>query len=148
MIIEPALSFERGRRMPKYIYPAIFTPEENGQYSVRFPDLKNCFSGGDSLPEAMDMARDALCLMLYDMEEKGVELPAPSSMSAAERETEGEEFASLIVCDTIEYRKRFDNKAVKKTLTIPSWLNDMAERADINFSAALQNALKEALHIG
>ena len=57
------------------------------------------------------------------------------------------EFVNFISCDTIEYRKFFDNKAVKKTLSIPSWLNDMAERADINFSATLQAALKQQLNI-
>ena len=58
------------------------------------------------------------------------------------------EFVSLVSCDTIAYRKFFDNKAVKKTLSIPSWLNDMAERADINFSGTLQEALKAKLNIG
>lgn len=134
--------------MPKYVYPAIFTPEENGSYSVRFPDLVNCFSGGSSIMEAMEMAKDALCLTLYDMEQAGEAIPKASSIQAAQRELDdSEEFATLIECDTVEYRRFFDNRAVKKTLSIPSWLNDMAERAGINFSGTLQDALKRQLNI-
>lgn len=133
--------------MAKYVYPAIFTPEDNGQYSVRFPDIKNCFTGGDTLPDAMEMANDVLCLSLYDLEQAGAEVPSASTVSDVQQLIEGGEFVSLVACDTIAYRKFYDNKAVKKTLSIPSWLNDMAERQDINFSATLQNALKEALHI-
>ena len=61
--------------------------------------------------------------------------------------TENVDIVSLVACDTLEYRKFFDKKAVKKTLTIPNWLNTMAERADINFSTALQEALIEKLNI-
>ena len=99
----------------------------------------------DELQEAFDMAEDALCLIHYDMEENGIAIPNPSDITSLKlKETQ---FASLVSCDTVEYRKYFDNKAVKKTLTIPSWLNTMSERAGINFSSALQEALKEALHI-
>lgn len=60
--------------MAKYAYPAIFTQEESG-YSVKFPDIDGCFTSGETLPEAMEMAEDALCLMLYDHEEDGEEIP-------------------------------------------------------------------------
>jgi len=133
--------------MAKYIYPAIFTPEADGQYSVRFPDIRNCFSGGESLVDAMAMANDALCLMLYDLEQAGAPIPAASAVADVQALTAADEFVSLVACDTIEYRRFYDNRAVKKTLSIPSWLNDMAEKADINFSATLQNALKAELHI-
>lgn len=130
--------------MAKYVYPAIFTQEESG-YSIRFPDLEGCYTSADTLEEGMEMARDALCLMLYDMEETGKTIPAPSTVGevAAERG----EFVSLVYCDTVEYRKFYDNKAVKKTLTIPSWLNSLAERQGVNFSYILQNAIKRELHI-
>ena len=87
----------------------------------------------------------ALCLMLYDIEEGGAVPPEPSdvrSIVCAENQ-----LVTLIRCDTIEYRKFFDNRAVKKTLTIPAWLNTMAERQGVNFSMILQNALKAELHI-
>lgn len=133
--------------MAKYVYPAIFTPETEGGYSIRFPDIENCFTDADDLTTAMEMANDALCLTLYDMEQADKPIPAASSAMDAQRLTTGEEFVSLIACDTIEYRKFYDNKAVKKTLSIPSWLNDMAERAGINFSGTLQEALKQQLNI-
>ena len=93
----------------------------------------------------MEMANDVLCLTLYGMEEDGEEIPAASGVK--EIKAVGDEFVTLISCDTIEYRKFYDNKAVKKTLTIPSWLNTMAEKQGINFSMTLQSALKKALDI-
>lgn len=92
------------------------------------------------------MANDVLCLTLYDLEQESAEIPAASAVNSI---SHGEnEFVSLVGCDTIAYRRFFDNKAVKKTLSIPSWLNDMAERAGINFSGTLQEALKTKLNIG
>ncbi len=133
--------------MAKYVYPAIFTPEEDGSYSIRFTDIPNCFTGAATLDNAMEMANDVLCLMLYDLEQAGREIPSPSHVAAVQKLAEGEEFVTLIACDTLAYRKFYDNKAVKKTLSIPSWLNDMAERAGINFSGVLQEALKQQLHV-
>ena len=127
----------------KYVYPAIFEKEDSG-YSVIFPDLEIATSGED-LSEAINMARDALCLMLYDMEERNAEIPPASELT--EVATSGKQFVSLVECDTVEYRRFFDSKAVKKTLSIPAWLNTLAERADINFSAVLQKALKAELNI-
>lgn len=130
--------------MAQYVYPAIFTEEGCG-YSINFPDLENCFTSAETLGDGIKMANDVLCLMLYEMEQSGEPIPAPSSIRDI---PVGEnEFVNFISCDTIEYRKFFDKKAVKKTLSIPSWLNDMAERADINFSATLQAALKQQLNI-
>ena len=133
--------------MARYVYPAIFTQEEEGGYSIRFPDLENCFTDADGLIEGMQMANDVLCLTLYDMEQNQKKIPAASEMADIQKIAKEDEFVTLIVCDTIEYRKFFDNKAVKKTLSIPSWLNDMAERAGINFSGTLQEALKHQLNI-
>ena len=130
--------------MAKYVYPAIFTPEEGG-YSIRFPDFESCYTSAVTLTEGMEMANDVLCLTLYGMEEDGGEIPRASSVK--EIKTTGEEFVSLVACDTMEYRKFYDNRAVKKTLTIPAWLNTMAERQGINFSMTLQTALKQELHI-
>lgn len=128
----------------KYVYPAIFTTEPEG-ISVAFPDLPDCATSGETLSEALEMASDALALMLYDMEEDGKEIPPASDIRALS--TNEDAFVSLIACDTLEYRKMFDNKAIKKTLTIPSWLNKAAERENINFSAVLQNALRAQLHL-
>ena len=128
----------------KYVYPAIFQREDDG-YSVRFPDVDGCFTSGETLEEAMSMAEDALCLMLYDMEESAETIPNASDVR--DFHCEENEFVSLVACDTLEYRRYYNNKAVKKTLSIPAWLNTMAEREDINFSSVLQKALKEELHL-
>ena len=132
--------------MAKYLYPAIFTPEDGGYY-IRFPDFESCYTDADDLMSAMKMANDVLCLTLYDLEQENGNIPAASSAQSIQKQLQGDEFVTLIACDTIEYRKFFDNKAVKKTLSIPSWLNDMAERAGINFSGTLQEALKKQLDI-
>ena len=130
--------------MAQYVYPAVFTEEDCG-YSINFPDIENCFTSAETLGEGIKMASDVLCLMLYEMEQAGEAIPEASSIhdiSVGENE-----FVNFVSCDTVEYRKFFDNKAVKKTLSIPSWLNDMAERAGINFSSTLQTALKQQLNI-
>lgn len=130
--------------MAKYIYPAIFAKDDKF-YTVRFPDFDSCYTQGDDLQDAFDMAADVLCLTLYDMEENKENIPSASDISSVKA---GEnEFVTLVSCDTMEYRRFYDNKAVKKTLTIPAWLNTMSEREGINFSAVLQAALKKELHI-
>ena len=131
--------------MIKYVFPAIFTKEENGQYCVDFPDLKNCYTQGDNLQDAYDMASDVLCLCLYNLEEKSEIIPTPSNPENIKVDNG---FIALIGADTLEYRRFYKNKAVKKTLSIPQWLNTIAEREGINFSYVLQTALKEKLGIG
>lgn len=129
----------------KYAYPAIFRQESGELYSVEFPDIDGCVTSGGSLPDAIEMAEDALCLMLYDMEEDGEPIPSPSDLRDVLAEPDA--LVSLVCCDTLAYRKLYSNKSVKKTLTIPAWLNTMAERADLNFSSVLQEALKLRLNI-
>lgn len=130
--------------MAKYIYPAIFT-KDGSFYTVDFPDFESCYTQGETMQEALEMAEDILCLTLYELEEQKTKIPAPSKIQ--EINPNKDEFVSLVSCDTIEYRKYYDNKAVKKTLTIPAWLNTMSEREGINFSSVLQSALKNELHI-
>ena len=130
--------------MAKYIYPAIFA-KEGAFYTVRFPDLESCYTQGDSIQDAYEMASDVLCLTLYNLEENKADIPPASETSAIK--VGKDEFVSLVACDTLEYRQYYDNRAVKKTLTIPAWLNTMSEREGINFSAVLQAALKNELHI-
>lgn len=126
--------------MAKYVYPAVFTPEEEG-YSVYFPDLEGCYTCGDDLQDAIIMAEDVLAFYLYDEEAEGNSIPLPSQTS--DIKLSSGEFVNYIACDTIEYAKMHNNKAVKKTLTIPEWLNEIAVRQNINFSQVLQEALME-----
>lgn len=131
-----------GKRMSKYIYPAIFTKEDVG-YSVVFPDLESCYTQGDTLEDAMEMAEDVLALTMYEYEKKQQVIPEPTPIKKVV--TNEAEIVSLIMGDTMEYRKRYNNKSVKKTLTIPEWLNEEASALGVNFSQVLQEALVNIL---
>lgn len=131
--------------MAKYVFPALFTKEESGLYAVDFPDLESCYTCGEDLPDAIHMAEDVLALTLYNYEKDGKEIPTPSS--PRDIPTEENEFVSVVSADTLYYQKKFSHKYVKKTLTIPEWLNDIAISANINFSKTLQEALAEKLHV-
>lgn len=126
----------------KYVYPVLFT-KENNLYNVSVPDLPGCFTFGETLPEAIEMARDAICMWLCDAEDKGENIPKASLITNLSPQKDS--FYNLIDADTLEYRKEHDNKAVKKTLTIPSWLNARAEKEGVNFSQVLQDGLKKRL---
>ena len=130
--------------MAKYIYPAVFRTEGT-RYIVSFPDLEGCCTQGEDLQDAYDMAEDVLCLMLYDMEEDGQ--PVPPATPVMEINPGDDGFVSLVSCDTLEYRQFCDSRPVRRTVTIPSWLNTMSERAGLSLSVVLQAALKRELHI-
>lgn len=130
--------------MAKYIYPAVFQ-KEGDLYSITFPDLPSCISSGKGMQEAVENAEDALCLVLYHMEKESKTIP--TATDPFDIEVPPNAFVSLINCDTIEYEKFYNNKAVKKTLTIPQWLNERAIQNNVNFSQILQNALMEQLNI-
>lgn len=131
--------------MGTYVYPAVFTPEKNGMYSVDFPDLESCYTCGGDLAEAISMAEDALAFTLYGYEKEKRSIPSPSPMKSVN--ASGDAFVNLVFCDTIGYQKRNNNRAVKKTLSIPEWLNELATAAEINFSQVLQEALVNKLHL-
>lgn len=133
--------------MKKYVYPAIFTPEADGTYSINFPDIPGCYTCGDDVADGLEMAEDVLALTLYGLEEKGESLPVPSSTETLNKKILEPSFVTMIKADTKEYRKRFNSKAVKKTLTIPQWINDEAVKQNVNFSKVLQDALIEQLHL-
>ena len=129
----------------KYAYSAILTPEEHG-YSVTFPDLPDCYTCGDDLPDALFMAEDALSGYLARAEELHRSIPAPSHPDTIQA-AKGD-IITLVCADTEEFRRRNSEKAVKKTLSIPAWLNYAAEAREINFSRVLQDALKHELGLG
>ena len=128
----------------KYVYPAVFTPEEGG-FSVNFPDLEGCYTSGDDLQDALYMAQDVLSFTLFDYEKSGKDIPEPSLLSSIE--IKDGEFINYIVCDTVEYQRKNNNKAIKKTLTIPEWLNEAAMAKGVNFSQVLQDGLRDALNL-
>ena len=128
-----------------YIYPAVFTPEKDGGYSVFFPDVPGAITQGETINEAITMAQDALCLVLYDKEVNGEKVHRPTPINEVKRKKN--EFTTLIKCDTDFYRRYYANKSVKKTLSIPEWLNHEAMAQGLNFSAILQEGLKKHLKL-
>ena len=126
-----------------YVYPAIFTYEDDG-ISVQFPDLPGCLTCADTTEEAIKMAKEALGLHLYDIEEENEPIPVASSIN--DLSLEKNQIPILIDINMVLHRKAIENTSVKKTLTIPQWLNKEAERHNINFSQVLQEALKEQLN--
>lgn len=133
------------------VYPACFYEEKEGGYSVIFPDLNHLATCGDTLPEAIENAVDVLAGALYSAKLDGEKWSEPSDISSINVNDEYDEyksaFVNLVSVDVEEYAKSHFNKAVKKTLTIPAWLNDMAVKQGVNFSQVLQNGLKKELHV-
>ena len=123
--------------MSKLFYPAIFTKEENS-FWVRFPDLDGCFSEGETLEEAYEAAQEALGLYLQN--ENGFSCPVPcsaESLTTAKNET-----IVLVEFDPVAYLKRNGSKSVKKTLTIPEWLNILAEEKEHQFLTGASKRVK------
>ena len=127
----------------KNSYPIVLIPEEKG-FTVFIPDF-NINTQGDDLTDAIEMARDAIGLMGIDMEDDGKVIPAASSVQNVKLKKG--EIISLVDVDFSEYRRKNEMKVVKKNCTLPSWLCYEAEKAHINFSQAVQAALKRELNI-
>ena len=130
--------------MNRLFYPAIFHKAEEGGFWVTFPDIPECMTQGDNMQEAYEMSVDALGLSLTTMEAEGERIPEASSLD----EVDAEDGTLVIVeFDMAEYRRKHSSKAVKKTLSIPEWLNEAAVRENINFSQLLQEALMVKLGV-
>lgn len=128
----------------RYIYPAIFDYEEDG-IAIEFPDLPGCFTSGNTDGEALRMAKDALALHLYGMEQDGEEIPQPTSVS--QLRPKANQAVVLVDVWMRPFRDEMEQRAVKKTLTIPKWLDDLAQENNVNFSHILQDALKKYLGV-
>lgn len=127
-----------------YVYPAIFDYDDDG-ISISFPDLPGCYSCADTDEEALYMAKDALRCWLLTAEDIGEDIPNPSALK--DISTDSNQKSVLVDVCLAAHRNAYKARAVKKTLTIPAWLNEIAEKENINFSFALQTALKEQLNI-
>ena len=127
-----------------YIYPAVFDYAEDG-ISVEFPDLPGCLTCADNDREALYMAKDALRLWLLTSEEEDEEISTPTPLK--DIRVEDNQKAVLVEVCLAGFREAFKNRAIKKTLTIPEWLNEAALAENVNFSQVLQNALIEVLGI-
>lgn len=127
----------------KTAYPIVLTPTKK-MYAVTVPDLNISTQGAD-IAEAMEMARDAIGLWICYEQDEGRPIPAPSDI--ADIKTKSGEIKTLVDIDVEEYRKAHDNRTIRKNLTLPSWLNERAEKAGVNFSQVLQEGLKSRLGI-
>ena len=126
----------------KLIYPAIFTPFDDGNgYTVEVPDLPGCVTEGDSMLEAIDMAQDAASGWILGELEEGNSYPVASDHK--EISVPEGSFVNLIVLDMDAYADKYGSKAVRKNITIPAWLNTYGEKNNINFSKVLADALME-----
>lgn len=127
-----------------YVYPAIFSYANDG-ISIEFPDLPGCLPCADTTEEAISNAKEAMGLHLFGMEEDNDLIPEPTQITRIKLESN--QVPILIEIFMPMIREAIQNEAVKKTLTIPKWLNAIAEKNKINFSQVLQAALKEKLNI-
>lgn len=128
----------------KVIYPVILhKTKDKIPYYVEIPDL-NIETQGKSLENAVEMARDAISIALVTMQDNKKKLPASSDLKSVKTDDKNA-VITLVDADLEEYRRSLDNRAVRKNCTIPSWLCYEAEKANINFSQTLQNALKNEL---
>ena len=132
--------------MPKdyYSYIAVVSFDPDG-ISIEYPDLDGCYSCADNYDEIFKMAKEALGLHLWSMENEGEEIPLPSALP--DIPLDENQTAIMVEVFMPPIRERQNTKVVKKTLTIPYWLNVQAESAHINFSQTLQRALKEELKV-
>ena len=126
----------------KYAYPALLIPEE-GLYNVVFPDLPDCYTCGDDAADAAFMASDALSGYLAHCEARGEKPKAPSEPEKTV--VPAGALLTMVVADTEAYRRKVNNRAVRKTLTIPAWMNEEAQARHLNFSKVLQDALAAIL---
>ncbi len=137
----------------KNVYPVIFTQLDDKKETVliEIPDW-SIMTEGYGMADAMYMARDAMGLKGIKYEDDGRDIPEPSDLSTVDVAkgtfaSEGESFVSLVDVDFTEYRRRTDNKSVRRNVTIPSWLNQEAEKAHVNVSRVLQEALMAKLNV-
>ena len=130
--------------MEKLFYPALFHKSEEGGFWISFPDFPECFTEGDDMKQAYEMTVEALGLALVNRKEEKEEIPDPSDLDKIQNE---DGTIVIVEFDMLEYQRKHNSKAVKKTLSIPEWLNEEAVSMGVNFSQVLQEALMSKLNI-
>ena len=132
------------KKPDRYVYPAVLTYEDGYEIAVTFPDLPGCATSGETDTEALMMAKEALGLHLWGMENDGDELPAPSSIR--DIELEAGEIVALVEVYMPSVRLSQENRSVNRTVTLPAWLNAQAMERGVNFSQVLQDALRAEIN--
>ena len=127
----------------KLAYPAIITYcEEDSSYSIEFPDLKGCVSGGFSLIEAIEMGIDAASGWILTEIEEGNAIPKASEPTKI-KVTDDNSFTNMLILDMDSYSEKYSGKCVRKNITLPRWVNTLAEKNNVNFSQLLQKTIVE-----
>lgn len=126
--------------MAEYVYPAIFHSNDDGSFTITYPDLPGCISEGKSLGNAMRMAQSALTQWIEYLTDKKSAVPTASNLK--DIRIEAEEFVNLIC---VEIR---DNRAVRRTVSIPKWMDDEVTESGLSLSRVLQEALRDKLNAG
>lgn len=124
----------------KFAYPAVFYREEDGRYSVIVPDLEDLATYGDTVADALAMAEEACGLWLYTALKDGYPVPDASTIDTVEKDDDAA-FASLVLVDMDEHARKYGDKAVRRTVSLPAWLDFACEQQGINCSKVLQEAL-------
>ena len=124
-------------------YPIVITPEAEGGYVVYVPDLK-INTQGETVAECMYMARDAISLWGICEQDMGRQIPPASEKLP---ECAGNEMATFVDVDFDAYRRTYEQRTVRKNVTLPAYLNELAEAAHVNFSQVLQEGLKQRLGV-
>lgn len=132
-------------KQEKLYYPAVFEMDDGGGYFVTFPDLDGCMTQGDTLSESMEMAFDALCAYIESRKQNGWPVNSPSNILSVAHEPN--QFVNLIEYDKLKFDKKYCKKAVRKNVTIPEWLANMADDAGISLSEVLKESLKKRLNV-
>lgn len=123
--------------MAEYVYPAIFHENKDASFTITFPDLPGCISEGKNIANAMYMAQSALSQWMEYTTDKNLEIPSPSKLQSIEVETG--EFVNLIRAEVK------DGRAVRRTVSIPKWMDDKVTEAGLSLSRVLQDALMQRL---
>lgn len=128
----------------KYVFPAVITKEDDS-YLVVFPDISNCFTSGRTLHETLIMGEDVLNVMLVHMEDGREDIPSPSGSIEALKCQDGD-IVTLVPADTTEYRRLWSDKLIKRTVRIQRWMSSFADRAGLDLSQLLQDALLRKIY--
>jgi len=123
--------------MKEFVYPAIFHPNDDGSFTITFPDLEGCISEGKSLGNAIHMAQDALKQWVAYLSEINAKIPVASKMR--DIQAEGDEIVTLVRAELK------DNHAVRRTVSIPKWMDEKASASGLSLSRVLQDALADRI---
>ena len=126
------------------VYPALLKEDKGRGFFIRVPDVPGCITSGENLEEALDNIRDALAGCLCVLEDVGKPLPEATTPSEI---ADGQSTVVLVDVDLLEYRKETDSQAIRKNVSMPAWMSNMAEKRGINCSQVLQKALEKELQL-